>query len=285
MAQSNWQKSMRNVSLRDNKKRKRQKYSCEIQLSKIDENRLKVFQINELKYYNTLVALLQNKARVYPSSLTSLTQDQIKFFAALAFSGDSLLALKKGAKPHPRVAPFKDLWTVDVSKSYIKSDMEMLFDAAGTKIALDPNAKEAMALELLEFFIEQAHAFSSAVYSDRIDMAFKIAPQMLNTVDLNQKRHNQLPKKSLSWVWDSKNECSLVKTPYTVEPLKIQGINLNEELEWDLLLIHQQPGVIVQWDTPWLAEFQKSSMRYQIKYLDMVNPNSGSAFNIAKKRR
>jgi hypothetical protein len=285
MAQSNWQKSMKNVSLHDNKRYKRQRYSCEVQLSKVDENRLKIFQSNELKYYNTLVSLLQNKARVYPASLTSLTQEQIKLFAALAFSGDSLVALKKGGDPSPRVAPFKDLWTVNISKAFIKSDMELLFDAAGTKVVLDPNTREAMASELLEFFIEQAHAFSSSVNSDKIEMAFKIAPQTLNTVELTQKRHNQLPKKSLNWVWDHQNECSLVKTPYTTQPLKITGINLNEDVDWDLLIIHQQPGVLLQWNTPWLVEFQKSSMRYQIKYLDMVNPNAGAAFNVAKKRR
>ena len=285
MAQSNWQKSMRNVSLSENKKFKRQRYSCELEISKIDQNRLKIFQSNELKYYNNLVDLLQNKARVYPNSLTTLTQDQIKLFAALAFSGDSLIELKKGKEPSDRVAPFKSLWTDPQNKAYIKSDMELLFDAAGKKIILDPNTKEAMASELLVFFIDQAHAFSSAISSEKIELAFKISPQTLNTVELIQKRHNQLPKKSLNWIWDSKNECSLVKTPYTVDPLKIQGINLNEDVDWDILLIHQQPGVLANWDTPWLAEFQKSSYKYLIKYLDMVHPHSGSAFFAAKNRR
>ncbi len=285
MAKSNWQKSMKNVSLHENKKFKRQKYSCEIEISKVDENRLKIFQFNELQYYNNLINILQNRARIYSNSLTSLTQEQIKLFAALAFSGESLIELKKGKEPSPRTAQFKELWTVPNSKSYIKSDLEMVFEAAGKNIVLDPNAKEAMASELLQFFIDQAHAFASAISSEKFNMAFKFAPQTLNPMELTQKRHNQLPKKSLSWIWDSQNECTVVKTPYTIDPLKIYGVNLNEDVEWDLLLIHQQPGVLVNWNTPWLAEFQRSSSKYLIKYLDMVNPNAGLAFNVAKKRR
>jgi hypothetical protein len=285
MSKSNWQKSMKNVSLYDSRRHKKQRFSCEVAISKIDENRLKVFQNNELRYYNLLVEMLQNRARIYPQSLINLTPEQIKLFGGLAFASQSLKELQAGQEPHPRLVPLQNLWTKSNYKNKFTPDLELLYNTVGIKLLLDPNTREFMALELLRFFTEQANAFSSAVNSEKTEIAYKVTPQTLHSVDITQKRHNQLPRKSVSWRWDTKNESSYVKTPYTFDELEIPGLNLNEDIEWDLMIIHQLPGKVPLWDTPWIVEFQKSSTKYLIKYLDLVNPKAGSAFSAAMRRR
>lgn len=288
MNKNNWKQTSRNfglnTSIRGNNKKKF-RHSAEIQLSVIDQNRLKGFQVNELKYFNSLVEILQNRARVFPQTLIDLSPEQQKLLGLFANLGVTVKQLKSSEEIPSKLEPFREFWTNPGKKGYINPSLEILYNIAGNNILLDPNIKENMALELLGFFIEQAEAFSNTVNSSKLDLSYKIAPQVINTVEITQKRHIQLPRKSTKTIWSTKDDCSYISTPYTTQPIKLENINLNEDLEWDLLMIHQTPGGFVSWNTPWLIELQKTNSKYLIKYLDMANPRAGSAFSAAARGR
>ena len=256
-----------------------------------DKARLKEFMKQELFYYNTIVEGLGPRARTFPETLLALHKDWENLWEALAVEGKSIKAyerakedvqLPESLEKHRKMLVGRDAQ----GKRFLDEKMYTIMSIAATPAIIHPMTRRAMASQMLEFYKDQSgklikrndEAFGEEdLYSKPIDL--------LVQHDMVTKRHLQLQRAALNDVrYIEKGDLTEIYHPYSENPLRVQGHNLEASNHWNMIIIHQQPGIEVVASDPWVVDIKHSPVPYQIKYQDVEQPKTGRIFATMKKR-
>lgn len=256
-----------------------------------DKVRLKEFMKQELAYYNALVEGLGPRARTFPETLLALHKDWEALWETLALEGKSIktyeraaadVALPEALEKHRKMLVGRD----SSGKRFLDEKMFNIMSIAATPAILHPTVRKHMAGLMLEFYKDQSAKLikrNDEAYGDEDLYAKPI--DLLVQHDMVTKRHLQLPRNALNDVrYIEGRDLTEIYTPYSENPLKIQGHNLENNNHWNFLMIHQQPGVEVVASDPWVVDIKYSQVPYMIKYQDVEQPKTGRIFATMKKR-
>lgn len=294
MAQSNWQRSMKNVSLNNDNRGKSNRFSSRkwqivINPSVHDKNMFNRFMKEELKYFNALSTAFSSRTRVFPENVLSIEGDYEKIYSIVAetqFIGiGSVKKSEREALP-PELEKYRAIVAgSEHEKRKIPEHMAVLFREVGTQAGLPKQVRKNMALEMLNFWKSQAkiHLQGSPKGFDS-ENAFRTTPETIDVMDDIRKRHLQLPKSCCRVIWDQKSECTKIFTPYSKNPILIENLDFTSgDNPWNYLIIHQEPGSIPRPSTPWIVDIRSTKQLYLLKYMDVVNPRAGAAFHSAQR--
>ncbi|MBX9722708.1 MAG: hypothetical protein K2X81_15015 [Candidatus Obscuribacterales bacterium] len=265
--------------------------SVMIDLAAADKIRLKEFMKQELFYYNSLVEGLGPRARTFPETLLALHKDWENLWETLAEHGTSI-------KPYLRVAEDAELpqhlekhrkmilGRDSQGRRFLDEKMFNIMNMASTPVVLHPLVRRNIASLMLEFYKGQAGKLIKRNDEAREDQDLYSTPiDMLVKQDLVCKRHLQIPRAALNDVrYIEAKDCTEVYTPYSDNPLIIDGHNLETNNHWNLMIVHQQPGMEVTVKDPWIVDIKYSQVPYLIKYQDVEQPKTGRIFATMKKR-
>lgn len=262
-----------------------------VDIAAADKIRFKEFMKQELFYYNSLIEGLGPRARTFPETLLALHKDWEKLWDTLAEHGQSIKPFER-AKEDAELPSFlekhrKMLLTKDSQgRRFLEEKMISIMNIASTPAIIHPMVRKSMANLILEFYKGQA-----AKLIKRNDEAYGEQDLYTNPIDLLVtqdsvcKRHLQIPRAALNDVrYIESNELTEIYTPYSDNPLRVEGHNLENDNHWNLLIVHQQPGMEVTIKDPWIIDIKYSQVPYLIKYQDVEQPKTGRIFATMKRR-
>jgi hypothetical protein len=264
-----------------NTQRDRVSRDIEITLSIPDQSRLKSFMFHELKYYNNINDAFYSAFRSFPDVIPMLDKWD-RLYNQLAYEGINIrqfmnkseASLPDSLKPHNDLIFGKN----EQGKRKLNESIAILLETLAYKNMIHPEIRKNIASEILKFYREQGKA--GGVNRDNM---YSVAPTFLEKLDNIAKRHIQIPRKICQVVWNNEDEISKVSNPYTIHPVEIPVLNLNEE-PWNILILHQEPGRIPISTTPWIATIKNDPRNYLVRYLDQDRSHSQNAFSMAKSR-
>jgi hypothetical protein len=144
-----------------------------------------------------------------------------------------------------------------------------------------------MATALFEFYQEQARRILTPAPSDNGEDGdiYKVAPEMLEPLDYDRKRHLQIPKAGFQIAWNALTESSELRCGYVARPLILPRVNLLQSSNWNYAIVRQLPGRYVTPMTPWVVDIRKISTPYLLRAYDGRPRNPAHThFYEAKKR-
>lgn len=302
MAQTTFEKTMRNVSLSNpsrekHKKFSRQSWQFEVEVPAADAQRMRQYMKCELAYYNALVSGLSSRMRTMPELLIDSNEGNEKLFLAcaeLSFDPYDLFLLRdinfaEGQEPvlPPQLETFRNIFFGKDSKGSRRftDRIALLCQLFATTAPIHPLVRRGIASEIIHFYREQTRATLQSVPQHlQADQMYKSAPQTLEVFDSINKRHLQMPKKIVKVTWDAEQERSIIRIPYASTPLYIPMMNFETEIKgWNFLIIHQTPGGIPMQSTPWILDIRSIQNQYLLKYSDVRTHHSSTAFHQAKR--
>jgi len=262
-----------------------------VDVSPSDKTRFKEFMKQELHYYNALIEGLGPRARAFPETLLALHKDWENLWSTLAQGGHNLKAyekapndvqLPKDLEPHRKMLVGRD----SKGERFLDDRMFNIMSIATTQALIHPLVRRNMANQMLEFYKDQAAKLvkrndetlgGEDLYSKPIDLLVK--------QDLTTKRHLQIPRNALNAVYYYEDrELTEIYTPYSDNPLVVQGHDLEHNNHWNMIILHQQPGLEPMPNTPWVVDIKYNQNVYMIKYQDVDAPKTGKIFAAMKRR-
>ena len=288
MTRYNFTKTLRNTQISDNKKKARREfYGCEVVVNPSDKLRLENFCNQELTYFNNLISIFNIRVRNSTQQLIDLNKDFVSLFGSVAeYKTPVTPFLQKNQILPDNLLPFENIiYGKDKSGNRILTEQKAsLIDIGSSWGVILPVVRKNMALELLQYYQEQAVKFLTPGSLGSEGPTYKVAPELLDTVTSTQKRHLQIPKECIKLKWDSVTESTILNTQYTENSIILPNKNLLENFGWTHLIIHQEAGRFVNPMTPWVIDIKKLNCNYFIKFLDNNHPEFYNSFKEAKKK-
>lgn len=287
-------KTMRNIAASDNNETGRyhkgpardDRIHSEITIAPSDKSRLERFARQETAYYNGLVEAFSPRTRAFPDTLTGLTDDEEKLYATIAMLNSPVMNILRDnevdAIPEG-LQPFKALLFGKPNKpSKMSYDKAAVVDMGAIAASILPEVRRNMAVEFLEHYQRQARKIATP--STNAEQAFKEPPEFLVELTTQQKRHLQIPRKSLNMKWDDENKQTLILCRYVANPMVVNDINLLEMSGWNYMVLHQEHVKKVTPMTPWVIDVRRTNAKYLLKMVDSAGSWRSKIFNEAKKR-
>jgi hypothetical protein len=213
---------------------------------------------SELNFYNLLV---DNFTSVYgrdPGLLTSITEEQIELF------GD--LCAYSLTTHHAKNSVYFNNHKKELLE-HISERLSIIFEVAKNQVAIVPDTKKHMAIEILKFFVTQAKIKKEKRIGS-IDQEYKVNLNTLEKYTSMQKRHLQVRRSVCKIDYDPKENKSTLTVPYLKHPIAVfEDTDLNKS-KWSIVIIHQQPGIIPKQNSDWVVDFKTVNYNYLLKYLD-----------------
>lgn len=241
-----------------------------------DQKRLNGFFKQELAFYNTLIGIFESRVRAFPKSILEITPVQENLFADLSYHNLNLSKLVRDPNNWPQeLAQHKATVFNKDNKCILTPAQVLMFEAVGReKFVIIPETKRNMARAVLEYFKEQAEILSNPANTDKFDISYRAAPRNISQVEFAHKRHAQIPLSQIKFKFNFELEQTEILTPLNSKPMTIPAFNLNEFTGWTTMILKQESGKHVDWDTPWVADFKNTGNRYLITYNDFGSRNS-----------
>jgi hypothetical protein len=238
-----------------------------ISLGDITKRNLISFMVEELNYYNTLVVGFNSKIRVLYNEIEAIRDNYERVWLAVAQTGIDLRELAKtpiDTWPDTFV-PYAEL-IVKGNRLIISERMMMLFDLSATKAKFHPLMRRLIAAEVLHWVQPQAKQIAESDLSTTGQMRAPI--QMLQPHEYIFKRHIQLINGIVEMTYDAENGSTVLKIPYSNEPILIEGHDLTK-MRHDHFIIRQKVGEVPNPDTPWQVTVKEGSSKYMLEITDM----------------
>lgn len=253
--------------------RKHQDHSHFIVVDAQDQKRLQAFVLHELALYNTIVECFESRTRAFPKQVSAITDTEIQLLAALCEHGLQIQDLNNAdAKLPERIQQLMPALKDNQGKFALADHMKWIFETIlKQKFAVVPQTKKQMVVDLLQFFREQADILKDPQNSAVMEVAYRVPPSNLSKQDIHSKRHLQVPRSAIKIKYNHEQDLTEITTPLTHNPIQVLGVNLNEFNRWTTMVIRQEPGRWVSYDTPWVAEFRDTHNKYLIKLTDIGN--------------
>jgi hypothetical protein len=229
------------------------------------------FMKEELTYYNTLIIGFNSKIRVLYTEIENLKDNYERVWLAVAQTEfDVRTLVNKPIDTWPDMfKPYADI-IVKGNRFIIPDRMMMLFDLAATKAKFHPLIRRLIAAEVLHWVQPQAKQLAESDLSTTGQMRSPI--QMLQPLEYIYKRHVQLINGIVEVTYDSGSGTTLLKIPYSSEPLQVEGHDLTK-MPHDHFIIRQKTGDIPQEDTPWQITVREGPGKYLLDVTDMSYTN------------
>lgn len=238
-----------------------------------DQKRLQAFFVHELALYNTLIEAFESRTRAFPKQVSQITDVQIQLLSNLCEHGLQLQdVINNEAKLPERIKSLLPALKNSKGQLDLPHHLTYVFDSIlKQKFAVIPQTRRLMTTELLQFFREQADILKDPQKSEIMEVAYRVPPSNISKQDIQTKRHAQIPRASLQIKYNHEHDISLITTPLTENPIQVLGVNLNEFNRWTTMILRQEPGRYVSYQTPWIAEFRNTHNKYLIKLTDIGN--------------
>ena len=203
MAQTNWQKTMKNVTLsgedrRSKVRHSRDRWSFTIDIPWEDRSRYYHGFLSELNYFNNLVRAFTSRVKSAPETITGLSEEYERLFGDVAWTQTRLgpFINKRNPELPERMKQYEKLLTKVVANGDRMMNEQLVFfleEVATFGAGVHPLTRKNMVIEMIRFHKEQAKIYLQGVPKyQQEEMAFRTAPQMLEVSDSNRKRHMQL---------------------------------------------------------------------------------------------
>lgn len=271
--------------------RKVQNLSVMVDISANDKTRFREFMKQELGYYNALVEGLGPRARTFPEQLIALHKDWENLWSTLSEHAPAMRLYEKAQpdvqlpavlEPHRKMLVGRD----SQGKRFLDERMFNIMALAATPALIHPHVRRNMANKILEFYKDQSEKLINRndeawgeedLYSKPIDLLVKH--------DMVTKRHLQIPRSALNAVYYYQDrDLTEIYTPYSDNPIILEGYDLENNNFWNMIILHQQAGVEAVASTPWVLDTKYSQESYNIRYQDVEQPKTGRIFAMMKRR-
>ncbi|NJO61620.1 MAG: hypothetical protein HC836_26240 [Richelia sp. RM2_1_2] len=302
MAQTTFEKTMRNVSISDDHKPRQQKFirrswQVEVTINQTEHSKLKAFMGMEVEYYNHIVSGLSSRMRTTPDAILEANEDLEKLYLLCAKLGydpyphflSRKLTFEEGEEPvlPKELEPYRNLFFGVDGKGVRKftDRIALMCQLFSPKLPILADVRRNIAKEVLTFYREQVKASMQSVPKNlQTEQLYKAAPQSLEILDNIRKRHLQIPKSAIKVYWNEEKEQTEFTIPYCGHKVIVPTMNFATDLtQWNLVILHQEPGSMPKLSTPWVLDIRHVLESYLIKYTDVRNAYAGSAFQQAKK--
>lgn len=254
---------------------KHQNHSHVIVVDAQDQKRLQAFFIHELALYNTIVECFESRTRAFPKQVAAMSDMEIQLLAALCEHGLQLQDLNNpDAQVPSKISQLLPAFKDNKGKFTLAEHMKWIFNTIlKQKFAVVAQTKRQMVIDLLQFFREQADILKDPQNSEIMEVAYRVPPTNISKQDIHTKRHLQVPRSAIKIKYNNEQDLTEITTPLTHKPIQVLGVNLNEFNRWTNMVIRQEPGRWVSYDTPWIAEFIDTNNKYLIKLNDLGSKN------------
>lgn len=247
-------------------------FTAEVSLS--DQKRLNTLFAHERALYNAVIDIFESRTRSMPQTILKITPQIRKLFVEVAAQNVNWkqTGVDDSKWPESLRKSCKEL--ISGGKFTLDGQLNlMLQELSKSTFAVLPNTKRMMLNTMLDFYQEQAQIFAEPQKSDVMEVAYRVPPSNLSRMDDRLKRHAQVPRTDVQIKWSPESDVSEILTPLNLVPLKVQGVNLNNLREWNLMIIRQESGRYVDYNTPWLVEMRASNGKYLLKAIDIGGRN------------
>ena len=244
---------------------------------------LSYFVGQELQYFNTLVNQLMPKLKAYPRDiLVFRDKDRALWDSCAEFAIDPHELLKHPLEAWPRhLQPmYKMLYDNQGNVKY--NSMQLMICAiAATPAKLPALVRRSMAIEVMNYMVNQADVLINAMKTDDMIQAGKLAEgsdimrvplQLLQTHTIDSKRHLQIPKSLVKISYDKESESSVITLPYSKTSIMITDCDLSESFYRMMVVRAPHPTSPNQ---KWQIEFRDGNGQYNITLTDYMERKRG----------
>jgi hypothetical protein len=264
----------------------RTSWQADATLAAADQQRLVRLMQHELGLYNVLNETLRAKLRSDPALLARMPERQAKAFVTAVGASLQLREVRSRglttAVLPAALEPFRTLLFNAGEDAMERPRFESLmglFEAAGQPGRIHPEIRRAMAEQILAYYQTQAlTAAEELPASVRQEQVYRNPITLLESFDLSRKRHVQLHRRHLTLRYDEAADRTLIKTPYTVGEIAVQG-DIARRIAFSHAIFHQKPGRMPVHSTPWSIDFRKAETPYLLSYVESSRVDDGRAFH------
>ena len=244
-------------------------HTAQVELT--DQKRLNTLFAHERALYNGLIDICESRTRTFPKMVFEITPAERKLFCEIAARGLKWRELSSDhanwpsslSKVRQELAESRNQGKIDGQISLMLDELSKL------NFSVLPNTKRLMINTVVEFYQHQAEIMKDPQHSDLVEVAYRVPPANLSRMDDRLKRHAQVVRSDIHLKYNNELEQTEIKTPLTLRPIVVQGVNLNDRGNWNLMVIRQESGRYVDYNTPWLVEFRQTNNQYLLKLIDI----------------
>lgn len=248
-------------------------FTAEVSVS--DQKRLNTLFAHERALYNAVIDIFESRTRGMPQTVLKITPQIRKLFVEVAAQGVDWKAVGSDVTKWPDQLRKVCGDLISQGKANLDGQLNlMLLELSKSNFSVLPNTKRLMINTMIEFYQEQAQIFAEPQKSDVMEVAYRVPPSNLSRMDDRLKRHAQVPRTDVQIKWIPEQEVSEIQTPLNLNPLRVQGVNLNNLRDWNLMIVRQEAGRHVDHNTPWLVEMRQAPNKYLLKVIDMGSRKS-----------
>lgn len=253
-----------------NKSRNKTNRTVTVDINEVDQKRFNLFFKQELGFYNHVIGIFESRVRAFPTIIEKITPAQIELFGDCAMYHLNLNDFKTIETLPKELLKHKDTIFDRNTHCGIDPMVLMMFgELVKQTWVIDPGTKYRIAHGIMEFYRNQAEILSRPNKSELLEMTYRVPPTNLHKLDIDVKRHLQIPRKSIRYKYVHETNTTEIYTPYNTMPISIPEFNLHEVNGWNTLIIKQESGKHVDNFTPWLLEFKDTNNEYLLKYIDI----------------
>jgi hypothetical protein len=219
----------------------------------------------ELLYYNSLVENLTPRLRAYPKDLMSIKDREKSLWDACAehaINPQKLIDNPLETWPKHLVYMHKILYDT-ANQIKVTPSLINICAVAAAPARLHANVRKAMASEVLKYMIGQSDILLAAMKTDTM----RAPMQMLQTHNIDSKRHLQIPKSLVKISYDPETNASSISNPYCRKPFVIPGLDLREIVYRMLIIRAPHPSANTQ---RWQVDFKEAQTGYLLNLTDHV---------------
>lgn len=243
-------------------------FTAEVSLS--DQKRLNTLFAHERALYNAVIDVFESRTRSMPQTILKINPHVRKLFVEVSAQNVNWKSVGSHVHKWPESLRKKCADVISGEQMNLDGQLNlMLQELSKSTFAVLPNTKRMMLNTMLDFYQEQAQIFAEPQKSDVMEVSYRVPPSNLSRMDDRLKRHAQVPRTDVQIKWSPDTDVSEITTPLTLSPIRVHGVNLNNLREWNLMIIRQESGRYVDYNTPWLVEMRSSGGKYLLKAIDI----------------
>jgi hypothetical protein len=227
-------------------------WKFDIELTVAEKQKLLNLMVEELNFYNALNLKLVGHIKNNPVSFQELKK-KFRLIGETIEHGFSKAA---------------EMEVVNDDLLFLSDGAKSLLNAMSLACGISNRTKRNMGVQIFKHYLEQSYNYKDGQMVKPV--------QLLETLDLNKKRHIQLHRKTL--IVESEGDKTFITLPYLTNKVTI---NYNaKRLKWNILIIHQKTNTNVNSSSEWCIDLLSSDDDYCLNYLD--NLHYKSPFDVAK---
>jgi len=235
------------------------------------KNALKSLFVEEMKFYNNFIKLMQPRLKTSPSFYENIGERQKLLFVKLAQIGFNVRDItnrkSKNVVLPKSLEQYRDiLFGITGDKEVgLNETLAVFYEICKHRAIVLSDTRKNMAYEFLNFYIKQTRSHDN-MYT-------------LEEVDKMQKRHIQLAKSQVTMslvrtATEFGDETHTeIKIPQLKTPL-IMDADYNDLQSWNIMIIHKDPSQLDLGNTNlnWEVDFRQTEDKYLLKYVETPNP-------------